>query len=124
MLNSIKIIEYKFKWADFVLFLEMTLSRNVQFVLTFAVLGLFGAGLFDYLRNHDENECSMTFMFQNPDLIGVPLGKSVEAKYPSYKLFLYCEGYECQQHQRLNFNQPGNIPILFITGKKRSILSE
>jgi glycosylphosphatidylinositol deacylase len=95
----------------------MTLSRIIQFSLTLILLGLFGAGLYDYLKNFDENECSMTYMFQNPDLIDVKLGKAIEAKYPSYKLFLYCEGYECNQHQKLTFTQPGNIPVLFITGK-------
>jgi glycosylphosphatidylinositol deacylase len=91
-------------------------SRYVQVLLTAATLTLFGLGLFDYLRNHDENDCSMTYMFQNPDLISVPLGKAVHTSYPFYKLYLYCEGFECQQNERLNFNQPGNVPVLFITG--------
>lgn len=91
-----------------------------RFVLTLSILSLIGIGIFDYLKNFDSNECSMTYMFYNPSYIPVKLTDNVQKKFPNYKLFLYCEGNDCVQNEKLRFTKPGNIPVLFITGNADS----
>ncbi len=92
----------------------------IRFLLTLFILFLLGTGIFDYLQNFDVNECSMTYMFQNPDLIPVTLPNHLDAKFPNYKLFLYCEGADCAHNEQLHFTKPGNIPVLFVTGNADS----
>lgn len=94
-----------------------------RYIVTLALFGLIGVGINDYLTNFDQNECGMTFMFQGPSLIPVDLPDNIDAKFPNYKLYLYCEGDECQQFESLDFhNRHGNIPVLFITGNADSHL--
>ena len=77
----------------------------LRFLLTSFIISLMGIGIFDYLQNFDANECSMTYMFQNPDLIPVKLSESIDTKFPNYKLFLYCEGSEqCAHSEQLHFS--------------------
>ena len=97
------------------------LKTIFRYIVTFALIGLLGVGVHDYLTNFDQNECSMTYMFQGPSLIPVDLSSKITAKYPNYKLYLYCEGSECQEYENLDFsNKPGHIPALFITGNADS----
>lgn len=91
-----------------------------RLVVTVFTLILIGLGAFDYLQNIDTNECSMTYMFQNPNLIPVKLPTSVEKRFFNYKLFLYCEGNDCPLNENLRFTKAGNIPVLFVTGNADS----
>jgi len=61
-------------------------------------------------------------MKQGPGLIPINLPKSIRKEFPNYKLFLYCEGYDCQQFESMNFNLPGYIPVLFVPGNADSHL--
>jgi glycosylphosphatidylinositol deacylase len=102
------------------------LNKSIRFLFTCLILALLGIGLVDYLTNFDENECSMTYMFQPPNLIEIPLDSHIDKQFPFYKLYLYCEGYDCQKltdsaaSNKVKLNKPGNIPILFITGNADS----
>lgn len=105
----------------FIISLKFRMAHGlVYFGLAVSLLGLLGVGVMDYLTNVDQNECSMTYMFQMPNLMPITLGKRVQDEYPLYQLFLYCEGdnmnHECDQR----FNQPGLVPVLFITGNADS----
>ena len=92
----------------------------IRFILTFLLIGLVGVGIHDYLQNFDANECSMTYMFQPPKLIPVNMNAKISEQYPNYRLYLYCEGNDCQKNEKLKFKSPNSIPVLFITGNADS----
>lgn len=98
----------------------MVYKGIARFFITILILTLTGIGLVNYLKHHDENECSMTYMRQSPSLIPVQLSPAINRKFPFYKLYLYCEGYDCQKYENLHFTAPGSIPVLFITGNADS----
>ena len=98
----------------------MLVRGMTRFLLTASILSLIGIGIYDYLKNFDSNECSMTYMFYNPSYIPVKLTAKIQNKFPNYKLFLYCEGNDCAQNEKLRFTKPGHIPVLFITGNADS----
>lgn len=96
----------------------MFLKTFVRVLLVAIVLALIGIGMVDYLKNFDQNECSMTYMYDYPLLI--PINLDDDSFFSDYKLFLYCEGYFCQKSENLIFNQSGLVPVLFITGNADS----
>ena len=98
----------------------MFLKSSFRFVSTISILIIGGLGLFDYLNNFDQNECSMTYMRQNPGIIPVELPSVIKNEFPNYKLYLYCEGYDCQKYETLKFNEPNQIPVLFVPGNADS----
>ena len=98
----------------------MIFKSICRLILTVLISLLLGFGVFDYLQNNGTNECSMTYMFHSPDLIPVELPLHVKTKFLNYKLYLYCEGFECGQYEKLKFTQPGHIPVLFVTGNADS----
>ena len=100
--------------------MKVFIKNSLRFLLTTLVLCLVGAGIYDYLKNVDTNDCSMTYMKQNPALIPVPLPASIRSEFKSYKLYLYCEGYDCQHFESLKFKSTGYIPVLFIPGNADS----
>lgn len=92
----------------------------VRLVIIVSILCALGIGIVDYLKNVDENECSMTWMQQPISLIPVPLDPQIQAKFPFYKLYLYCESTDCHEYESLRFTRPAEIPVLFITGNADS----
>jgi glycosylphosphatidylinositol deacylase len=61
-------------------------------------------------------------MMQSPNLIPINLRPEISRNYSNYKLFLYCEGEQCSQHENIDFRTPGAIPVLFVTGNADSHL--
>jgi len=104
--------------------MKILIKNLIRFLLTIFLLFLIVAGIYDYLKNVDTNDCSMTYMKQNPGLIPVNLPNHVRKEFPNYKLFLYCEGYDCQKFEKLNFNSPGYIPVLFVPGNAGNCTKE
>jgi glycosylphosphatidylinositol deacylase len=100
--------------------LFIMLEKFKRIFLTALIISLIGLGAFDYLQNIDTNECSMTYMFQNPNLIPVKMPAVIEKKFLNYKLYLYCEEDACPRNENLRFTEPGNIPVLFVTGNADS----
>ncbi|XP_063444450.1 GPI inositol-deacylase-like [Mytilus trossulus] len=83
-------------------------------------VGIIVYGIWDYLSNFEKNKCHMTYMFEMPEYIQIPLGKRLKEKYPRYRLFIYGEG---QYARKLESNRkvPVNgVPILFIPGNAGS----
>ncbi|CAG2171564.1 unnamed protein product [Oppiella nova] len=75
----------------------MSFSRVNRFItlkssLLFVVLVLFLIGLVDYMIITEKNGCEMTFMFQFPQFVLIPLSNQITLKYPNYNLFAYGEG--------------------------------
>jgi hypothetical protein len=98
----------------------MIFNGIIRLLFSLALLLLQGIGLVDYLKNIDENDCSMTYMFEAPSLIPVRLADHVQKRFPFYRFHLYCEGYDCELYHSLKFNKPGQIPVLFIPGNADS----
>ena len=98
----------------------MFLKGLLRFILTILILSVIGLGIYDYLNNFDQNECSMTYMKQNPGIIPVDLSQQIKSQFPNYKLYYYCEGFDCQKYEKLKFNEPNQIPVLFIPGNADS----
>ncbi|CAF0981838.1 unnamed protein product [Brachionus calyciflorus] len=96
----------------------MFLKHLGRIALCGIILLLIILGIIDYLKNFDQNECSMTYMRDYPQLI--PIGFDTNDQFPNYKLYLYCEGYECQKYENLQFKEIGLVPVLFITGNADS----
>lgn len=92
----------------------------VRVLIVVALLCLLGIGIVDYLKNVDENDCSLTYMKQPISLIPVPIDPQIQAQFPFYKLYLYCESFECHEYESLRFTRSAEIPALFITGNADS----
>lgn len=92
----------------------------VRVFIVVAMLCVLGIGIVDYLKNVDENDCSMTYMQQPISLIPVPLDPQIQSRFPFYKLYLYCESSDCHEYESLRFTRPAEIPVLFITGNADS----
>jgi glycosylphosphatidylinositol deacylase len=98
------------------------LSLIKRFLVTTTILVLVGLGIYDYLQNVDENDCTMTYMVQ-PVYIPIGLNKAIEEAYSRYKLYFQCINiYNCDVNEKVSigFKKPGYIPVLYITGNADS----
>ncbi len=98
----------------------MIIKSVFRFIITIALLILMGIGVFDYLQNIDQNDCSMTYMFQDPEFLEIKLPSNIKTQFENYKLYLYCEGSDCAKFDKFKFLHQGHIPVLFITGNSDS----
>ena len=74
-------------------------------------------GVYDVLLNAEPNACAMTYMYEYPEYIPVPLAGDVAADFPQYGLFVYGEG---QFGERLRKGKFDGIPVLFVPGNSGS----
>ncbi|XP_056019251.1 GPI inositol-deacylase-like [Ostrea edulis] len=74
-------------------------------------------GIIDVLTNYEQNKCHMTYMFEQPEYLEIPLSKAIKDKFPRYSLYVYGEGPYARQVAKLNLQ---GIPILFIPGNSGS----
>ena len=92
-----------------------------QYVILITVLSVFAAfsyvGFREFFMNPEDNRCEMTWMYEYPEYLPVPLGKKVTRRFPSYKLYLYGEGEYADSIRRF---QMRGIPVLFIPGNAGS----
>ncbi|XP_035681116.1 GPI inositol-deacylase-like [Branchiostoma floridae] len=86
-------------------------------VMPILMLGLVLVGLFDILSNYETNRCEMTWMYEYPEYLPVPLSENVTRSFPRYGLYLYGEGAYARQSK--NFKLTG-VPVLFIPGNAGS----
>jgi glycosylphosphatidylinositol deacylase len=96
------------------------LSLTTRVIVTTVILVSVGLGVYEYLQNIDENDCSMTYMIP-PVYIPIGMSRAVEEAYPRYKLYVQCiDVYNCDVDEKISFKRQGNIPVLFITGNADS----
>ncbi|KAG8230005.1 hypothetical protein J437_LFUL008446 [Ladona fulva] len=96
----------------------LTMAAVNLFVILSAVLFLgFLLGTVDYLVNHEENKCEMTYMFEYPQYVRIVLPSEVAQSYPRYNLYAYGEGKYTEKLRGMEF---GGIPVLFIPGNSGS----
>ncbi|CAD5124438.1 DgyrCDS12721 [Dimorphilus gyrociliatus] len=81
------------------------------------ILSLAFIGLYDYLLNYESNNCQMTYMFEYPEYLPIPMTDDIKERFPTYGLYLYGEGDYAREHR--NFRMSG-IPVLFIPGNDGS----
>lgn len=81
-----------------------------------ALIALYG--LRDVVRNVEPNKCDMTYMYQWPEYVRVPLFKGTSKLFPRYSLHLYGEGSRDEVSRNLKTLR--GIPVLFIPGNAGS----
>ncbi|XP_061181970.1 GPI inositol-deacylase-like [Saccostrea echinata] len=74
-------------------------------------------GIIDVLTNYEQNKCHMTYMFEQPEYLEIPLSKAIKDKFPRYSLYVYGEGVYARNLEKMNFQ---GIPVLFIPGNSGS----
>ncbi|XP_076459626.1 GPI inositol-deacylase-like [Babylonia areolata] len=91
----------------------------VPIKLIFAGLatGILVLGILDCLTNFEQNGCEMTYMFQYPKYLDVPLDNSITHQFPNYRLYVYGEGDYARQISKMEFS---GIPVLFLPGNAGS----
>lgn len=82
----------------------------------FAFIALYGFR--DVVRNVEPNKCDMTYMYQWPEYVRVPLFKRTSKLFPRYSLHFYGEGSRDEMSRNLKTLR--GIPVLFIPGNAGS----
>lgn len=93
-------------------------TQHLVLIIWLAVFAAFALmGFRDFLTNLEENRCDMTWMYQLPRYIKVPLWKGTAKRFPKYALYLYGEGEYADRSKGLKLF---GIPVLFIPGNAGS----
>ncbi|XP_070187912.1 GPI inositol-deacylase-like [Littorina saxatilis] len=93
------------------------MALPMKIVFAAVATGLLVLGIHDCITNFEENGCEMTWMFEYPTYLNVPVDKSIAKQFPNYKLYVYGEGEYARQISDLKFK---GIPVLFIPGNSGS----
>ncbi|XP_046355046.2 GPI inositol-deacylase-like [Haliotis rufescens] len=93
------------------------MSLPIRYIFAVASLGLLSAGIYDYLKNFEENGCEMTWMFEYPKYIKVHMDDAVARRFPQYGLHIYGEGEYARKVSSLKLT---GVPVLFIPGNAGS----
>ncbi|XP_036417811.1 GPI inositol-deacylase isoform X2 [Colossoma macropomum] len=91
--------------------------RPAVYVLYTCALALLLTGLRELLFGFEENRCSMTYMFEQPEYRRIQLPRRVARQYPAYGLYLYGEGLYAQETRGLKLT---GAPVLFLPGNAGS----
>uniref|UniRef100_S4R858 GPI inositol-deacylase n=1 Tax=Petromyzon marinus TaxID=7757 RepID=S4R858_PETMA len=99
-------------------FLHSIQFKFKAFVVVMVVM-LLALGTWDVLLGFQENECTMTYMFQYPEYIDVKpaVRPALPHRRSGYDLFVYGEGPYAEALQSL---RPDGIPVLFLPGNAGS----
>ncbi|KAK3089161.1 hypothetical protein FSP39_001388 [Pinctada imbricata] len=73
-------------------------------------VGIVVYGVLDFMTNYEQNKCYMTYMFEMPEYLRIPVFQGKKNPYPKYGLYAYGEGKGNYQ----------GIPVLFIPGNSGS----
>uniref|UniRef100_A0A8C8RKR3 GPI inositol-deacylase n=1 Tax=Pelusios castaneus TaxID=367368 RepID=A0A8C8RKR3_9SAUR len=82
-----------------------------------ALAALVLLGVRDVLFLHEENRCSMSYMYEYPEYLKIKLPKKVSRRYTAYELYLYGEGNYAKKNKNLILT---GIPVLFLPGNAGS----
>jgi hypothetical protein len=97
----------------------MFVWRFFRVALIITILVILFMGLAEYFSQAYTSDCSFQNITNSSILVPIrPLNSSLALRYPQYGLFIYCQTRDClvQVHNGSYFNQPGNVPVLFISG--------
>ena len=73
----------------------------ILMTILIGVAGLALYGLKDVVHNVEPNKCEMTYMFQWPIYVKLPLFKGMSKEFPRYSLYYYGEGSHPEVEQYL-----------------------
>ncbi|CAL1282554.1 unnamed protein product [Larinioides sclopetarius] len=90
---------------------------NIKFLLPVLCFMFSVYGVFHYINNHESNMCEMTYMFEYPEYLNIPLKYDVSKQFPRYKLYVYGEG---KYFEELEKGKLLGNPVLFIPGNAGS----
>lgn len=100
------------------MFTYISRAQHLVLIIWLAVFAAFALiGFRDFLTNLEENRCDMTWMYEWPQYIKVPLWKRTAKRFPRYALYLYGEGEYAVRSKSLHLS---GIPVLFIPGNAGS----
>lgn len=100
------------------MFTFISRTQHLVLIIWLAVFAAFALiGFRDFLTNLEENRCDMTWMYEWPQYIKVPLWKGTAKRFPGYALYLYAEGEYAVRSKDLRLS---GIPVLFIPGNAGS----
>lgn len=90
--------------------------RGISLLFVFV---LFAIGLLDFWVEipNEQNACEMTYMYQLPQYIPIPLEAKVSANFANYSLYVYGEGEYAESLRRNRFD---GSPVLFVPGNAGS----
>ncbi|XP_064602654.1 GPI inositol-deacylase-like [Liolophura sinensis] len=91
------------------------MAAPIRAVLVLLVLAFLVGGIIDVLRNFEDNQCEMTWMYEQPEYHSITLNKKFQRQFPRYGLYFYGEGNYAHQMKKLKFALTG-VPVLFIPG--------
>ncbi|XP_046738831.1 GPI inositol-deacylase isoform X2 [Diprion similis] len=86
-------------------------------VISTPVLIMYLLGTVKFIFDHEGNSCEMTYMFEYPEYVHIPLQKEIQQQYPRYGLYVYGEGFTVSRLRAMHFS---GIPVLFIPGNAGS----
>ncbi|XP_029650604.1 GPI inositol-deacylase isoform X2 [Octopus sinensis] len=93
------------------------MSPSLKLLIVLIVNSALLIGVLDVIFNVERNGCEMTYMYENPEYIRVPLSSKMLSKFPKYNLYVYGEGFYAQSLRSFNLH---GIPVLFIPGNSGS----
>ncbi|XP_046471000.1 GPI inositol-deacylase isoform X2 [Neodiprion pinetum] len=86
-------------------------------VISTPVLIMYLLGTVKFIFDHEGNSCEMTYMFEYPEYVHIPLQEEIQQQYPRYGLYAYGEGFTVSRIRAMHFS---GIPVLFIPGNAGS----
>ncbi|KAL3877296.1 hypothetical protein ACJMK2_035026 [Sinanodonta woodiana] len=89
------------------------MAGSGAYIFSVAVVAIIVIGILDVLTNFESNSCEMTYMFEQPEYIRVPMKKNVSKSFPRFELYIYGEGPYAKSIAKLKLE---GIPVLFIPG--------
>ncbi|XP_064407052.1 GPI inositol-deacylase-like isoform X3 [Halichondria panicea] len=93
---------------------------SLKYSLVVLLLLLFCGGRLVLEQFYGDQDCEMTWMYQWPQYLAVPLDATVENSYPQYGLFLYAEGDKREDAIDVPQGSLSGVPVLFIPGNAGS----
>ena len=77
-------------------------------------IGFISIGIHELIFNTEDSRCEMTWMFDWPEYIPVPIDAKIQRKFPKYSLAMYGEGQYAEDLKNLQLYH--GVPVLFIPG--------
>ncbi|XP_039611917.1 GPI inositol-deacylase isoform X1 [Polypterus senegalus] len=74
-------------------------------------------GIREMFFGFEDNQCSMTYMFEYPEYQRIKLSKRILSRFPGYGLYLYGEGLYAKENRKMKLS---GVPVLFLPGNAGS----
>ncbi|KAL1117448.1 hypothetical protein AAG570_004774 [Ranatra chinensis] len=95
----------------------MASPANGFVLVSTAAFAVFLFGLYGHLTHFEENGCNMTYLFEYPQFVRIPLDDEVAMRHRRYGLYAFAEGSRIEKVRAMKFD---GIPVLFVPGSRGS----